>query len=129
MAGGGHNTRRWRLSHTKGPNADQVRNDINVTPLVDVMLVLLITFMLVVEVMGRGEDGDVRKAGNGSEENDKQQPVVAIGSAEDDDALDVGKKKFPPGPTQMKAMDEAIRAQWKSPTTVQAGGVNLVFLE
>ena len=129
MAGGGHNNRRWRLSHTQGPHVDQVRNDINVTPLVDVMLVLLIIFMLMVLVMGRGQDVDVPKARNVNEEKDKQQPVVAIASADDDYALYVEKKKIPPGPNQMKAMREAIEAQWKSPTTVQAGGVNLVFLK
>ncbi|MBS1125049.1 MAG: Biopolymer transport protein ExbD/TolR, partial [Deltaproteobacteria bacterium] len=35
---------------------DHVRNDINVTPLVDVMLVLLIIFMLMTLIMGRGHD-------------------------------------------------------------------------
>ena len=42
----GHSHRRWRLSGHKKPHTDSVRNDINVTPLVDVMLVLLIIFML-----------------------------------------------------------------------------------
>ena len=39
-----------------------VRNDINVTPLVDVMLVLLIIFMLMTLIMGRGHDVQLPKA-------------------------------------------------------------------
>ena len=46
------------------------------TPLVDVMLVLLIIFMLMTLVMGRGHDVKLPKAKNFSEEKDKQQPVV-----------------------------------------------------
>ena len=52
----GHAHRRWRLSGNKKPHIDVVRNDINVTPLVDVMLVLLIIFMLMTLIMGRGHD-------------------------------------------------------------------------
>ena len=53
---GGKLSRRWRLSGNKKAHIDVVRNDINVTPLVDVMLVLLIIFMLMTLVMGRGHD-------------------------------------------------------------------------
>src|SRR3954467_11295867 len=74
----GHTHRRWRLSGHKKPAIDTVRNDINVTPLVDVMLVLLIIFMLMTLIMGRGHDVTLPKAQNYSQEKDKMQPVVSI---------------------------------------------------
>jgi biopolymer transport protein TolR len=70
--------RRWRLSGNKKPHIDVVRNDINVTPLVDVMLVLLIIFMLMTLVMGRGHDVKLPGAKNYSQEKDKMQPVVTV---------------------------------------------------
>jgi hypothetical protein len=50
VSGGGGNPRARRLS-TRKAHLDQVRNDINVTPLVDVMLVLLIIFMVVTPLL------------------------------------------------------------------------------
>src|SRR3954464_5098133 len=73
----GHAHRRWRLSGKKAV-IDHVRNDINVTPLVDVMLVLLIIFMLMTLLMGRGHDVTLPRAKNYSQEKDKMQPVVSI---------------------------------------------------
>jgi len=74
----GHKHRRWRLSGKKH-GVDHVRNDINVTPLVDVMLVLLIIFMLMVLLMGRGYEGlSLPKASNFSQEKDHMQPVVSL---------------------------------------------------
>ena len=61
---------------TRSAHIDAVRNDINVTPLVDVMLVLLIIFMLMTLIMGRGHDVILPKAHNFSQEKDKMQPVV-----------------------------------------------------
>src|SRR5436190_16983765 len=78
MSGSGHSHRRWRLSGNKKPMIDVVRNDINVTPLVDVMLVLLIIFMLMTLIMGRGHDVILPNAKNYSEEKDKLQPVVSV---------------------------------------------------
>src|SRR5687767_12348583 len=85
--------RRWRQSHSKGPHIDTVRNDINVTPLVDVMLVLLIIFMLMTLLMGRGQDVQLPKATNYSSEKDMMQPVVTIDANAD---LFVEKSKIGP---------------------------------
>src|ERR1700750_3338871 len=78
MSSAGHAHRRWRLSGNKKPHIDVVRNDINVTPLVDVMLVLLIIFMLMVMLMGRGQEVQLPTAKNYSSEKDKMQPVVSV---------------------------------------------------
>ena len=75
--------RRWRLSGKKPAHVDAVRNDINVTPLVDVMLVLLIIFMLMTLIMGRGHDVNLPHARNYSQEKDKMQPVVTVDKADE----------------------------------------------
>ena len=56
-----------------------VKSDINVTPLVDVMLVLLIIMMLVAPMLQRGVDVKLPLAANTSDkpEND-QQTVLAV---------------------------------------------------
>jgi len=63
----------------KKPALDPVRNEINVTPLVDVCLVLLIIFMVITPLMARGKDVPLPKAANESKEKDKMQPVVSVG--------------------------------------------------
>jgi biopolymer transport protein ExbD/biopolymer transport protein TolR len=40
---------------------DQTKSDINVTPLVDVMLVLLIIFMVITPILTKGLEGDIPK--------------------------------------------------------------------
>src|SRR6478735_7056366 len=89
----GHAHRRWRLSGNKKAHTDSVRNDINVTPLVDVMLVLLIIFMLMTLIMGRGHDVQLPNAQNYSQEKDKMQPVVTV---DNDGTLWVEKQKLGP---------------------------------
>lgn len=58
MSGGhiGKRTRKIAYAGGKGPNADGPNSAINVTPLVDVCLVLLIIFMVVTPMLGRGKD-------------------------------------------------------------------------
>jgi len=59
MSGGPHTGRRTRripYKHDAGVNAGAPQSNINVTPLVDVCLVLLIIFMVVTPMLGRGKD-------------------------------------------------------------------------
>ena len=63
----------------KKPKIDAVRNEINVTPLVDVCLVLLIIFMVITPLMARGKEVPLPKTSFHSEEKDRLQPVVSIG--------------------------------------------------
>jgi biopolymer transport protein ExbD len=122
-AGLGH--RRWRLSGHKKARIDVVRNDINVTPLVDVMLVLLIIFMLMTLIMGRGHDVTLPPAANYSQEKDKMQPVVSI---DIDGNLWVEKSKLGPiGPATLKEMDDRIQGMWKAPKNPD--GVGRIYLK
>src|SRR5262245_48051514 len=121
----GHSHRRWRLSGHRKPMIDLVRNDINVTPLVDVILVLLIIFMLMTLIMGRGDDVILPKAHNYSQEKDKMQPVVSIDL---DGNLWIEKTKL--GPVTMstlKEMDDQIQGAWKAPKNPD--GVGRVYLK
>src|SRR5688572_15141208 len=127
MASGSSNktVRVRRLSASKGPKIDHVKNDINVTPLVDVMLVLLIIFMLMTLVMGRGHDVKLPQASNFSQEKDKMQPVVSI---EADGTLYVEKNKLGPiTEATLKEMDNQVNAAWKAPKNPE--GVGRVYLK
>src|ERR1043165_8606884 len=109
----GHAHRRWRLSGHKRAHIDVVRNDINVTPLVDVMLVLLIIFMLMTLIMGRGHDVNLPKAAHYSQEKDKMQPVVTVDL---DGNLFVEKTKLGPvNDSTLKEMKDQIQGAWNAP--------------
>ncbi|HVL67266.1 MAG TPA: biopolymer transporter ExbD [Vicinamibacterales bacterium] len=58
------------------------KSDINVTPMVDVMLVLLIIMMLVAPMLQKGVDVKLPEAGNTADKPDTQeQTVVAVDAA------------------------------------------------
>ncbi len=58
-----------------GPNAG-IKNEINVTPLVDVVLVLLIIFMVVTPMLQRGKDVRLPKAHEVQKEQDRPDPII-----------------------------------------------------
>ena len=121
----GHTHRRWRLSGNKKPHIDVVRNDINVTPLVDVMLVLLIIFMLMTLIMGRGHDVSLPKANFYSQEKDKMQPVVTV---DIEGNLWIEKNKLGPVTVQsLKEMEDQIQGAWKAPKNPD--GVGRIYLK
>ena len=65
--------------HTsKKPTLDSVRSEINVTPLVDVCLVLLIIFMIISELLARGKEVPLPETSNHQTETDENQPIVAM---------------------------------------------------
>jgi biopolymer transport protein TolR len=53
-----------------------VKNDINVTPLVDVVLVLLIIFMVITPMLQRGKDVHLPRAKNTGDDKDKSDPLI-----------------------------------------------------
>jgi biopolymer transport protein TolR len=58
-----------------GPNAG-IKSDINVTPLVDVVLVLLIIFMVVTPMLQRGKDVRLPKAHQVEKDQDRPDPII-----------------------------------------------------
>jgi biopolymer transport protein ExbD len=121
----GHSNRRWRLSGHRKAMIDVVRNDINVTPLVDVMLVLLIIFMLMTLIMGRGHDVTLPKAQYFSQEKDKMQPVVTV---DIEGNLWVEKNKLGEVTNAtLKEMEDQIQSAWKAPKNPE--GVGRIYLK
>ena len=121
----GHAHRRWRLSGHKKAHIDVVRNDINVTPLVDVMLVLLLIFLLMTLIMGRGHDVILPKAKNYSQEKDKMQPVVSV---DIDGNLWIEKTKLGPvSVSTLKEMNDQVEGAWKAPKNPD--GVGRIYLK
>src|SRR5579863_9712468 len=56
--------------------AKGVKNDINITPLVDVVLVLLIIFMVVTPMLQRGRDVHLPKANQTGDDKQQADPLV-----------------------------------------------------
>ena len=101
---------RTRLVHKAPPKLDQVRNEINVTPLVDVCLVLLIIFMVILPMLARGKEVTVPQTLHHSKEKDSQQPIVAI---DEDGKLYVDKDLVP----SIDALKQRIQDEWKALST------------
>ena len=70
------------MSMSAGGSKGGLNSDINVTPLVDVMLVLLIIMMLIAPMLQKGVNVKLPEAGNTVDKPDTQeQTVVAVDSA------------------------------------------------
>jgi biopolymer transport protein ExbD/biopolymer transport protein TolR len=73
-----HKKRRHKKHHAPAPAA-AMKSDINVTPLVDVVLVLLIIFMVVTPMLHRGVDLELPKTRHHSTRQDTgEQLVVSV---------------------------------------------------
>ena len=63
---------------TMGGNDDRLMSEINVTPFVDVMLVLLIIFMVTAPMMIQGVDVSLPEASSGPLTAEQEQMIVTI---------------------------------------------------
>ena len=61
-----------------GSNSNQLMSDINVTPFVDVMLVLLIIFMVTAPMMVQGVDVDLPKATSKALKGGEDRLIISI---------------------------------------------------
>lgn len=57
-------------------DAKGIKSQINVTPLVDVVLVLLIIFMVITPMLQRGKDVHLPRADNPEEQKDEGDPLI-----------------------------------------------------
>jgi len=86
-----------------------VRSDINVTPLVDVVLVLLIIFMVITPMLQRGKSVELPKARHAAQ-NKAQGPEPLFISVTADGKAYVESEKVPATPEQLTAaMKEAVQ--------------------
>lgn len=91
----------------KPPKLDAVHSEINVTPLVDICLVLLIIFMVILPLMERGRQVELPKTRHHKSSEDTQQPIVVIDKY---GKLFVDKDPVP----DMKTMQDRVREEWKA---------------
>ncbi|HVV82601.1 MAG TPA: biopolymer transporter ExbD [Kofleriaceae bacterium] len=114
MSGGG----RHKVHKIRTTKLDPPKSDINVTPLVDVCLVLLIIFMVITPMMSRGREVPLPKTQYHYNVKDKQQPVVAIDA---EDNLFYEKEKLGPvGPGTLKMMEDKVNRGWSKVTDADA---------
>ena len=79
MSGGlGKRSRKIPYKSDKGVKHEAPNSDINVTPLVDVCLVLLIIFMVVTPMLGRGRDVPLPVALAANEHKEGDQVFVSV---------------------------------------------------
>ncbi len=98
---------RMRLVHKAPPKIDGVRNDINVTPLVDVCLVLLIIFMVILPMLERGKDVPVPKTHHHVDGKDNNEPIVALDKS---GKIYVDKAEV----RDIEAMKLAVQDEWNA---------------
>ena len=85
-----------------------VRSDINITPLVDVVLVLLIIFMVITPMLQKGKSVELPKAKNATQ-NKAQGPEPLFVSVTADGKVYVESDKQPASPEQLvDAMKAAV---------------------
>ncbi|WP_053335485.1 ExbD/TolR family protein [Plesiocystis pacifica] len=106
MSGGSHTGRRTRRIPYKDDHGDHAagpQSNINVTPLVDVCLVLLIIFMVVTPMLGRGKDVQLPTLVEASEHKEGDQVFVSV----DDEGVWINQDKY----TQRKDFEEALTTE------------------
>jgi biopolymer transport protein TolR len=59
-----------------GGSSKGVKNEINITPLVDVVLVLLIIFMVITPMLQRGKDVRLPEAAKTDDQKDESDPLI-----------------------------------------------------
>lgn len=70
--------RRRGLVHKKPGPATRLHNEINVTPLVDVCLVLLIIFMIISKLLSRGKEVPLPLTRHHEAVPDQNQPIIVV---------------------------------------------------
>lgn len=89
---------------------DEVRNEINVTPLVDVMLVLLIIMMVIGPMLARGKEVPLPQTRHHLEPGDNHEPIIAIDQY---GKVWVDKEEVAPGPNQLTTIQEMVQKEWQ----------------
>jgi biopolymer transport protein TolR len=83
----------------------KVNSDINVTPMVDVMLVLLIIFMVITPMLQKGVSVDLAKVNNPTQMPDADKEDALIVAVMRDGQVFFGNDKTPPDQLTQKVKD------------------------
>ncbi len=79
------------MAMVSGPKGG-LKSDINITPLVDVVLVLLIIFMVITPMLQRGKDVKLPKASKSEEAKKGQDPIIV--SVTPDKAIYIERDRY-----------------------------------
>src|SRR5437867_13391237 len=90
------------MAFDAGSSGNDAISQINVTPLVDVMLVLLIIFMVTAPILQQGVPVDVPTVAGGPLAGQEEQPVVNVGKG--------GETYLTDTPTPADQLAEELRA-------------------
>ena len=93
------------MSMAKRNEGAKVNSDINVTPMVDVMLVLLIIFMVITPMLQKGVSVDLAKVNNPSQMPDADKEDALIVAVMRDGKIFFGNDQIPPDQLTAKVKD------------------------
>jgi biopolymer transport protein ExbD/biopolymer transport protein TolR len=93
----------------KRDEGSKVSSDINVTPMVDVMLVLLIIFMVVTPMLQKGASVDMAKTENPAAMQDADKEDAIIVAVQRDGSVYLGSDRLPVDQLTQKVKDKLER--------------------
>jgi biopolymer transport protein TolR len=102
---GGNKRRRIPYRSDHGVKHEAPNSDINVTPLVDVCLVLLIIFMVVTPMLGRGRDVRLPNLTTAAEHKEGDQVFVSV----DDEGAWIEQDQFVEKSTFLSRLEEDLK--------------------
>lgn len=98
--------------------------DINVTPMADIMIVLLIIFMVITPMLQKGVDVKLPQAGNTKDRKDDAKTIVVAVKRNTDTFLQVGSN-----PTKKLDRQEDLLPQMKEQLQDRAEGARMIYLK
>jgi len=98
--------------------------DINVTPMADIMIVLLIIFMVITPMLQKGVDVKLPQAGNTKDRKDDPKTIVVAIKKNSDTFLQVGST-----PTKKLDRQEDLVPQVKERLQDMAEGSRMIYLK
>ena len=98
--------------------------NINVTPMADIMIVLLIIFMVITPMLQKGVDVKLPQAGNTKDRKDDAKTIVVAIKKNTDTFLQVGSN-----PTKKLDRQEDLLPQMKEQLQDRAEGARMIYLK
>ncbi len=98
--------------------------DINVTPMADIMIVLLIIFMVITPMLQKGVDVKLPQASNTKDRKDDAKTIVVAIKKNTDTFLQVGSN-----PTKKLDRQEDLLPQMKEQLQDRAEGARMIYLK
>ena len=112
------------MSMAVGGNKGGPMADINVTPMADIMIVLLIIFMVITPMLQKGVDVKLPQAGNTKDRKDDPKTIVVAIKKNSDTFLQVGST-----PTKKLDRQEDLVPQVKERLQDMAEGSRMIYLK